>query len=779
MRDVLNYLLVEPFTWLFYCFFQPAKFNLLLDSKGILYRFTPLFRLIVPLFLLSYPLVFIVRLAFLTSIYCCLSPIGLIFHSTLGSLLLATAAAEALGLLIALISGFIGGITLGIALGITVGIAVGSVLGIAQSPLVNMSIGILLSIFGGMLLGILQGYRWGILLGMILGIAWTVAGYFADSFLGGIIFGVAFIGSYLLGYYRLPLYIVSGTSGLKMSHKSRRTPSQVFTYLHRSSLYWDERIYLPLPGLEDTLLIASQQSIEQTLKEITFIVSERPLQSRAAHKASFSIMLSDLESCRSLLDIANASEHVASFVPQDTDVKLVSTQQLVLLGYFNAISQQAHHYCYPESWQAKKEGLDAIQENLAELRRSAGSLENRFSERINTLVERWGRITHLEQEALKKVLGDASLIDNPYNTGPSLEPNASLFVGRQDIIQRLKQALDRGRHHPTFLLQGERRMGKSSVLKQLPLFLGDHQLSILFDLQTTGILSSTVALLSTIAEEICNVLVSNGIDTSRLERIDLEKARESNEAAVYHVFGQWLGSLQGILLQRDWVLLLMFDEFEKLEEARQDGYLNLRLLFNWFRTTIQNRPQLALLFCGTETPAELGADWTSAFVNVQRLKVSFLREEEARHLVLHPVSGFPGKDIFGEEVVDKVIEVTGCHPFLVQAMCEALIDILNDEVRYPTKVEDIPVAVSRVLESWYTYFQDIWQRTTTEQRTCLFAMNGLGKANLQEIMELCGLDEPGIRQTLQKLQERDLVLLENGTYRISTPIFAAWVERNS
>ena len=777
MRDALNYLLVEPFTWLFYCFFQPAKFHMLLDSKGVLYRAIPLLRLVLPLFLVTYPLVFLVRLGLLSTTYCCLSLNGLLAYPTISALLLITLEATALGLLVYLISGIIGGIALGVAIGITLEVAVGSVLGFAQSPFVNMGIGILLSIFGGILLGIVMGYRWGILLGIILGIAWAVTGYFAESFVGGIIFGLTFIGSYLLGYYRLPLYVVSGISGLKMYYKSQRTPSQVFTYLHRSSLYWDERVYLPLPGLEDTLLMAAQQSIEQTLNEITFIVSKRPLQSRAAHEVSLSLVLSSLESCQNLQDIADASEYLAKFLPQDTDVKLVNMQQLDSLGYFYAISQQAHRYCYPENWQTRREGLHDILENLVALKHSADSLDGRFSERVHRLVERWEPITHSKQASLQIVLGDANLIDNPYNTGPSLEPNASLFVGRQDIIQRLKQALDRGRYHPTFLLHGERRMGKSSVLRQLPLFLGDHQLSVLLDLQTPGILSSTIALLHTMAEKIYDVVVSNGIDSGRLERIDLEKAGESNEAAVYYVFEQWLESLQVILREKNWILLLLFDEFERLEEASQDGYLNLRLLFNWFRTTIQNRPQMALLFCGTEMPDDLGPNWAWAFVNVQRLKVSFLREEEARQLILHPVPDFPGHDIFGEDVVNKIIDVTGCHPFLVQAMCEALIDILNDEIRYPTAVNDIPAAISRVLDS-HLYFQDIWQRTTTDQRACLFAIRDLGKANVQEIVQRSGLDEHCVRQTLQKLQERDLVVQENGTYDISTPIFSEWVERN-
>ena len=65
-----------------------------------------------------------------------------------------------------------------------------------------------------------------------------------------------------------------------------------------------------------------------------------------------------------------------------------------------------------------------------------------------------------------------SPIDNPYIPGQALELRNSLFVGRQDLVQQLGEALSRGTYQPTFLLTGERRMGKTSTLKQLSDLLG-------------------------------------------------------------------------------------------------------------------------------------------------------------------------------------------------------------------------------------------------------------------------------------------------------------------
>ena len=92
-------------------------------------------------------------------------------------------------------------------------------------------------------------------------------------------------------------------------------------------------------------------------------------------------------------------------------------------------------------------------------------------------------------------------------------------------------------------------------------------------------------------------------------------------------------------------LLLLFDEFEKLEEAEREKYLNLNLLLDWFRSVIQNRPRLALLFSGVRSFSEMGTNWAGYFVNVQTLRVSFLRPAEARRLITQPTPTFPGKQI--------------------------------------------------------------------------------------------------------------------------------------
>jgi len=110
-------------------------------------------------------------------------------------------------------------------------------------------------------------------------------------------------------------------------------------------------------------------------------------------------------------------------------------------------------------------------------------------------------------------------------------------------------------------------------------------------------------------------------------------------------------------------ILLTFDEFEKLQEAKEANYLDLKLLLDWFRSVIQNRPRLALLFSGVRGLGDMGPDWAGYFVSAQVLKVGFLSHAEARRLITRPVPDYPSEQIFGEEIIEEIMRVTGCHPF--------------------------------------------------------------------------------------------------------------------
>lgn len=582
---------------------------------------------------------------------------------------------------------------------------------------------------------------------------------------------------YMLGYYRLPLYLASGSSSLLAFLKSRNQPAHVFSALRRSSLYWDECVFLPLPGLKRTLYLALEQDRKQTLEHIAFIVAERPTQLDQARAVAVEIALRDLEERETLPQIALASGRLAEILPQEA--RLVDLQWATPFVRLEDASREAASYSTLVSRQARKDALDEMLLNLKRVP-SRAFPDQKLDMRLRRIMQQWDAAAQQEMVRIALAPDEFGYIENPYISGAALKPHSQQFVGRHDLVRRLEQALRRKVDLPCFFLTGERRMGKTSALNQLPILLGSRYITLIFDLQARGISANIAVFLSEIARVTIQALDAQGIRIPELEYDTLNDARRENDAMVYHTFDQWLTQVEAVLEREERILLITFDEFEKFEEAGQAHYLDLQLLLDWFRNVIQHRPRLALLFSGVKTPGEMESQWAGHFVNVKTLRVSFLHPTDARHLITNPVPDYPSDKIFGEGVVDEIIRVTGCHPFLVQAVCSELIDIINADMRERAELEDVENAVDGVLESWgETYFRDLWERTDQEQRLCLHALRTLGTATFSQLCSECHMDEDRTYQVLQILCKRDLTRVEHDVYQIATPILHAWLERNS
>jgi hypothetical protein len=173
----------------------------------------------------------------------------------------------------------------------------------------------------------------------------------------------------------------------------------------------------------------------------------------------------------------------------------------------------------------------------------------------------------------------------------------------------------------------------------------------------------------------------------------------------------------------------------------------------------------------------MGTHWAGYFVNVEQLKVSFLEPEEVRRLIRQPVPDFPGEHIFGVEVTEEILRLTGGHPFLIQALCSALITRLNSCARQQAHLDDVAAAIDEVFEKWSdSYFKDLWVRTEPEQQRCLRAVcASSGSCSADAIQLYCGLDDAIVASHLAKLLRRDLLRCDGVDYRIAAPIFGQWV----
>jgi hypothetical protein len=699
------------------------------------------------------------------------------------------------GLLIGSFTGIVGGYWAGFADGLlfpglqNVPNIWGSAAGLAVS---GPSSCVIAAFVGGVISRVIKqhdaamvGVRVAIAVATVFGLAISIPvgdlGQNLDTFTHGValglrvemIVGVGFLLCYFISYYRLPLYPISAYSTIQAYLASQSKLFQAIYCLRNSSLHWDEYVLLPLPYLKRTLLLAADQTLNEALNEINFIVQERPQQIWAALAAAYKLALSDLEGRERLHDIGLAHQQLAVFLP--LRLRTLNSGTTKVFQMLESASREAASYQSQANKNDRQNALERMLLALNDISDSSAFGDSELKLHLQTIVKNWRMLAEQAKETLGSTTGNF-YIENPYAPGNPLELHDPLFVGRDDVVQKLGQALQR-KYRPTFLLTGERRMGKSSIIRQLPVLLGPRYIPVFYDLQGPNILASISTFFTAVASGVERQFHQRGLFIQKLERAQLNEALQQSEAAVYDLFDQWLVEVEQSLIEANCVVILAFDEFEKLEEAAQRDQtrspFDLKLLFDFFRSIIQNRSRVALLFSGAKMVGDMGRSWAGYFVNVERIKVSFLRDADARELIQKPVL-----DVFSDEVTQEIMHVTSCHPFLVQAICKQIIEQLNDTSRKQAEIEDVSTAISEVFEVWVGYFWDLWDRCDADQRACLLALLALKETDLDQLVEKSGLSKQKTQLALEKLQIRDIVTKSHANIRFAVPIFAQWMQQN-
>ncbi len=702
---------------------------------------------------------------------------------------------------LAMITGLIIGFLAGIVVGYWAGYLLGTFYPIAQNQeniagsVAGLIVGGLTGCFSTALLGLIVTrivkdreavLAIGVRIALVISFAFSLAlgipagdlGFHHDTFLHGMSYGleqegivaVTFLLFFQLSYYRLPLYPFYAYSTISAYLLSQRQRQPALYSLRHSALHWDECTFLPLPYLKELLLLAAEQSLNETLEEIRFIITNRPQQRWAAQATTYELGLRDLERRTVLRDISQAHQSLSFLVP--TVVRELSPTASRVFRVLDDASRAAASYQTQMNKQDRQNALGQMAEYLQTLRPGGSFKYMNLNQLLEAVVNRW----ILLAEQGRETLGSTShglYIDNPYVPGRALDLRNPLFVGRNDVVQKLSQAFHKPQR-PTFLLFGERRMGKSSIIKQLPVLLGPRYVPVFYDLQQSGLLASAAAFFGNVAASIERQMKDRGMLVPTLERAWLDSIQQSQgELPVYDQFDRWLVLVEELLEQEERILILAFDEFEQLSDVETIGRLNLKLLFNWFRSVIQNRSRLALLFSGAKMIGDMGRSWASYFVNVERIKVSFLQRQDAHDLIIRPVPY-----IFTEEIAEEIMRVTHCHPFLIQAICKQVIELLNSSSYEQTTPQSVAEAQQEVFENWSAYFWNLWDTCDEIQDACLCALLALTHADLAQLIQYTTQPPQAVLDALKKLLIRDMVLLEQDLYSIAVPMFATWMSQN-
>ncbi|MBK9750761.1 MAG: hypothetical protein IPO91_28920 [Chloroflexi bacterium] len=362
---------------------------------------------------------------------------------------------------------------------------------------------------------------------------------------------------------------------------------------------------------------------------------------------------------------------------------------------------------------------------------------------------------------------------NPYRAGKVLKPtdqmSVNLFKGRQEqrngITSHLRQS-----DSAAFLLHGPRRMGKTSFLQHLPMYLPPEFISIYLDAQAA--VADDASFYYMLAHSIwlnLRTSIHTGIAVS--ENPPIEKFR----LAPYGVFRTWMfDTLLPALNPRESAgvrrqLFIAIDEFEHIGNAIQTGTMSNSVL-SAFRNMMQHVENVVLLFCGTGDMTELAPDISHYFVSVRSIELTYLDRESAIQLIRYPRGEINTTDqvdmpIYSDDSVESILHLTHCQPFLIQAICEELYETFNRENLSIVEPPHVSAAADEVMSSFGNYFDDIWASAGEAGQSLLKAV-------------ISDVPIPTTSSINRLLRNHVIYKREDGHYDIEVPLVKQWMQQN-
>jgi len=357
--------------------------------------------------------------------------------------------------------------------------------------------------------------------------------------------------------------------------------------------------------------------------------------------------------------------------------------------------------------------------------------------------------------------------ENPYVTGNAVG-GSKAFVGRVDIIQAVENILIH-EHNNAITLFGQRRVGKTSVLKELEVKLpekGQFQ-PIYFDLMNR-VHQPLETVVDDLTKTICQKL--------KLDRPQWENPVDS--------FRTWIEGLLDDSMFNQKSLVLLFDEFDALEDNQAEKMREE--FFRYLKNLLSlNTKRLNIVFAIGRNIDDFNVALALLKNHDSRL-VSLLFLKETEDLIC--LSEQNKSLRWSKSAIKKVIAYTNGHALFTQLLCSSIWQQLWNQK--PTRIPKVtPQIVERNVERVFTQGQGqsaltwLWEGLPAACRVDAAAFAELGQQKISHQALVTHLHQSGIGMIMPELEtaprtlkEWDIIQgdAENG-YRFRVELFRQWI----
>ena len=310
-------------------------------------------------------------------------------------------------------------------------------------------------------------------------------------------------------------------------------------------------------------------------------------------------------------------------------------------------------------------------------------------------------------------------MDNPYVVGrPISSGSESLFSGRRDLFAWMSSALLSDERPQALMLMGQRKMGKTSVLNQLvngTLGRGLREMAqrplfpIYIDLRDLEI-RSTGDFFGFLSHIMTRNLRNRGL------AVPAPDAWPANGQG-YRLFDQYLDEVE-LALPQNGLLLLVLDEVDQLRVLIEEGVLQHDIL-PYLHSLMRHRSRVGFVLAGSERLRE--DFWHLIFQACETWQLEPLNRRDTERLIREPVQPLVH---FDDLVVEHIWRATGGHPYLIQLICQRLLQGVNGlDQRYDLiDMTRLSQVIETILGDDDAYLLALWENSSAAGQQALVAL---------------------------------------------------------
>lgn len=277
---------------------------------------------------------------------------------------------------------------------------------------------------------------------------------------------------------------------------------------------------------------------------------------------------------------------------------------------------------------------------------------------------------------------NSEFIYNPYIIGIPIRQKDK-FYGRREIFYFIETQLRQ--NSKIILLQGQRRIGKTSVLEQISDFV-DSKDFVFIKLSLEDKKSIN---LEDLFEELAIEIKDYITDNLEIEENSISCHKSSKIPDTLNWFEQiFLPEVYETLDGKN--VVLMLDEFDSSDNINQDTENNF---YKDLKQIVTRDKKLFLLPVIGKPVEDLSEDFQDSFRQATLQKIGLLDDSDARELIINPTK----KLRYQDAAIETILKLSANHPYFTQVLCFTIFNSAKARGRWEVTSQDVESIVEKAI----------------------------------------------------------------------------------